>query len=85
MAMGGQGSPGVKKRKTEGAGEQTDSQGHKLGNMSWDRRKSVFWGFLARFGTNMHVESQKKARSLKFRLCIDEKLCYPCSENKGTD
>ena len=39
MAAQGQGSPGVKKRKTEGEGEQTDSRGHKLGNMSWDRRK----------------------------------------------
>ena len=31
------------------------------------------------------VQSQKQARSLKFRIQEEEKLYYPCSENKGAD
>ena len=35
--------------------------------------------------TNRPVQSQKQARSLKFRIYEEEGLYYPCSENKGTD
>ena len=36
--------------------------------------------------TNQPVQSQKQARSLKFRIEEEEEgLYYPCSENKGTD
>ena len=31
------------------------------------------------------VQSQKRARSLKFRIKEEEELYYPCSENKGAD
>ena len=42
-------------------------------------------GFPTRSDTNQPVQSQKQARSLKFRFYGDEKLYYPCSENKGAD
>ena len=35
--------------------------------------------------TNQSVQSQKRARSLKFRIQVEEELCYPRSENKGAD
>ena len=38
-----------------------------------------------RSDTNRPVQSQKQARSLKFRIEEEEGLYYPCSENKGTD
>ena len=31
------------------------------------------------------TQSQKRARSLKFRLYVEEELFYPSSENKGAD
>ena len=31
------------------------------------------------------VQSQKKARIMKFWLYVEEELYYPCSENKGAD
>ena len=34
---------------------------------------------------NRPVQSRKEARSLKFRIYVDEGLFYPCSENKGAD
>ena len=34
--------------------------------------------------TNRRVQSQKQARSLKFRIQEEEKLYYLRSENKGT-
>ena len=34
--------------------------------------------------TNQAVQSQKQARSLKFRI-KEEEVHYPCSENKGAD
>ena len=34
---------------------------------------------------NQAVQSQKTARSLKFRMKEEEGLHYPCSENKGAD
>ena len=40
-------------------------------------------GFTTRSDTNRPV--QKQARNLKFRILEEEKLYYPCSENKGTD
>ena len=38
-----------------------------------------------RSDTNRAVPSQKKARSLKLRIQKEERLYYPCSENKGAD
>ena len=42
-------------------------------------------GFPTLSDTNRLVQSQKIARSLKFRLMEEEELYYPCSENKGAD
>ena len=41
--------------------------------------------FLNRSDTNQAVQSQKQARSLKFRIKKEEGLYYPCSENQGAD
>ena len=41
--------------------------------------------FPNRSDTNRSVPSQKMARSLKFRIEVEEELYYPCSENKGAD
>ena len=41
--------------------------------------------FPNRSETNRPVQSQKRARSLKFRIKVEEKLYYPSSENKGAD
>ena len=41
--------------------------------------------FPNRSDTNQAVQSQKQARSLKFRIKEVEGLYYPCSENKGAD
>ena len=38
-----------------------------------------------RSDTNRAVQAQKQARSLKFRIKVEEELYYPCSENKGAD
>ena len=35
--------------------------------------------------TNRPVQAQKRARSLKFRIKVEEELYYPRSENKGAD
>ena len=35
--------------------------------------------------TNQAVQSQKQARSLKFRTYEEEEVYYPYSENKGAD
>ena len=35
--------------------------------------------------TNRAVQPQKRARSLKFRILVEEELYYPCSKNKGAD
>ena len=35
--------------------------------------------------TNQAVQSQKQARSLKFRVYEEEEVYYPCSETKGAD
>ena len=41
--------------------------------------------FPNRSDTNRPVQSQKQARSLKFWISEEEKVYYPCSENKGAD
>ena len=38
-----------------------------------------------RSDTNRAVQAQKRARSLKFWIYVEEELNYPCSENKGAD
>ena len=35
--------------------------------------------------TNRPVQTQKRARSVKFRIVVEEELYYPSSENKGAD
>ena len=35
--------------------------------------------------TNQAVQSQKQARSLKFRIQVEEELYYPSSGKKGAD
>ena len=47
-------------------------------------RKPTIW-VPTRSDTNQTVQSQKTARSLKFRLNEEEGLYYPFSENKGAD
>ena len=39
--------------------------------------------FSNRSDTNRAVQAQKRARSLKFRILVEEELYYPSSENKG--
>ena len=34
---------------------------------------------------NRHAQTQRQARSLKFRIKEEEGLYYPCSENKDAD
>ena len=46
--------------------------------------KPTMW-FPNRFDTNRPVQAQKRARSLKFRILVEEELNYPSSENKGAD
>ena len=41
--------------------------------------------FPNRSDTNRPVQLQKQARSLKFRIEVEEGLHYPSSENKGAD
>ena len=41
--------------------------------------------FLNRSDTNRPVQAMKRARSLKFRIKVDEELHCPSSENKGAD
>ena len=66
----------------------------------WERAKDVLkWSslhlsrlvrkptmlFQNRSDTNRAVQSQKQARSLKFRIQVEEEMYYPCSKNKGAD
>ena len=53
-------------------------------NLSRPVRKPTMW-FPTRPDTNRPVQSQKMARSLKFRILVEEELYYPSSENKGAD
>ena len=46
--------------------------------------KPTMW-FPNRSNTNRPVQAQKWARSLKFRIKVEEELCYPSSENKDAD
>ena len=46
--------------------------------------KPTLW-FPTRSDTNRSVQSQKRARILKFRIQVEEELYYPSSENKGAD
>ena len=48
----------------------------------WVNRSS---GFLTRSDTNKAVQSQRMARSSKFRIYEVERLYYQCSENQATD
>ena len=41
--------------------------------------------FPNRSDTNRAVQSQKQARSFKFRIEEEEEVYYLCSENKGAD
>ena len=41
--------------------------------------------FPNRSDTNRPVQAQKRARSLKYRIYVEEELYYPSSENKGAD
>ena len=46
--------------------------------------KPTMW-FPNRFDTNQAVQPQKRARSLKFRMLVEEELYKLSSENKGDD
>ena len=46
--------------------------------------KPTMW-FPNKSDTNQAVQAQKRARSLKFRIKVEEELYYPSSENKGAD
>ena len=46
--------------------------------------KPTMW-FPNRSDPDRPVQSQKRARSLKFRIKVEEELYYPSSENKGAD
>ena len=41
--------------------------------------------FPNRSDINRPVQAQKRARSLKFRIYVEEELYYPSSENKDAD
>ena len=41
--------------------------------------------FPNRSDTNRLVQAQKRARSLKFRISVEEELYYPSRKNKGAD
>ena len=53
-------------------------------NLSHLVGKPTMW-FPNRSDTNRIVQAQKRARSLKFQLYVEEELYYPSSENKGAD
>ena len=44
-------------------------------------RKPTMW-FPNRSDTNQAVQAQERARSLKFRIQVEEELYYPSSENR---
>ena len=41
--------------------------------------------FFNRSDTNQAVQAQKRARSLKIQIEVEEESYYPSSENKGAD
>ena len=53
-----------------------DNLSHLVGKPTW---------FPIRSDINRPVQSQKRARILKFRIYVEEELYYPNSENKGAD
>ena len=55
-----------------------------LHEMSHLVEKPTMW-FPNRSDINRSVQSQKRARSLKFWSEVEEELYYPSSENKGAD
>ena len=61
--------------------------GENVGNTKKRAATRETWSseFPTRSNTNRSVQSQKKARSLKFWILEEEKLYYPSSENKGAD
>ena len=46
--------------------------------------KPTMW-FPNRSDTNRLLQAQKRARTLKFWILVEEELYYPSSENKGAD
>ena len=46
--------------------------------------KPTMW-FTNRSDTNRPVQAQERARSLKYRIYVEEELYYPSSGNKGAD
>ena len=46
--------------------------------------KPTMW-FTNRSDINRPVQAQKGARSLKFRIYVEEEMYYPSSKNKGAD
>ena len=54
-------------------------------NISRDGEKTCLWGFPTRSDTNLAVQPQKIARSLKFRIQKVEGFYYLCSKNKGAN
>ena len=55
------------------------------GNIRAAMRENRSSGFPTRYDTNQSVQSQKRARSLKFHIYEEEELYYLSSENKGAD
>ena len=55
-----------------------------LQHMSHLVGKPTMW-FSSRSDTNRPVQAQKRARSLKFQIKVEEELHYPSNENKGAD
>ena len=68
----------------EGIQKTTSGQGILALHMSRLVGKPTMW-FPNRSDTNRPVQAQKRARSLKFRIKVEEELYYPSSENKGAD
>ena len=58
-------------------------EGHNFLSVEVELEPTIW--ILTRSDTNQPVQSQKQARSLKFRIYEEEGLYYPCSENKGAD
>ena len=67
--------------KTRPSNVQRTFHLHKMSHLV---EKPTMW-FPNRSDTNRPVQAQKIARSLKFRIYVEEELYYPSSENKGAD
>ena len=55
-----------------------------LAEAAYQYRVHTMW-FPNRSDTNQPVQAQKRARSLKLQIYVEEELYYPSSENKGAD